>query len=107
MKIRTYLALFVITHLIILSMVSTVASNAEIPLKNAADPLPSWEEGLIKAAIIGFITNTTNVSHPDYVDPEERIATFDNDGTLLCELPDVVQVSFMLDRIREMAPRAP
>lgn len=107
MKIRTYLALFVITHLIILSMVSTVAANAEIPLKNAADPLPSWKEGLIKAAIISFVTNTTNVSHPDYVDPEERIATFDNDGTLWCELPDVVQVSFMLDRIREMAPEHP
>jgi hypothetical protein len=107
MRIKTYLALFVITHLIILSMVSTVAANTEISKKSEADPLPSWKEGLIKAAIISFVTNTTNESHPDYVVTGERIATFDNDGTLWCELPDVVQVSFMLDRIREMAPEHP
>lgn len=88
-------------------MVSTVAANAQVSLNNTLDPLPSWKEGLIKAAIISFVTNTTNESHPEYVDAEERIATFDNDGTLWCELPDVVQVSFMLDRIKEMAPKHP
>jgi phosphoserine phosphatase len=88
-------------------MVSTVAADAEISETIITDPLPSWKEGLIKAAIISFVTNTTNESHPDYVATEERIATFDNDGTLWCELPDFVQVSFMLDRIREMAPENP
>jgi len=85
-------------------LASTVSSNDELFDEGLADPLPSWKDGLVKDAIINFVANTTNESHPNYVAPEERIATFDNDGTLLCELPDVVQVSFMLDRIREMAP---
>ena len=107
MVIRRCLTLFVICYLSILMLASTVSSNGELFDEGLADPLPSWKDGLIKDAIINFVANTTNESHPNYVAPEERIATFDNDGTLLCELPDVVQVSFMLDRIRKMAPEHP
>ncbi len=74
---------------------------------DSQDPLPSWNEGATKSAILDFVTNTTNQSHPDYVDPEERIATFDNDGTLWCEYPDYVQSMFMFDRVRDMAPQHP
>ena len=104
MVIRRCLTLFVICYLSILMLASTVSSNGELFDEGLSDPLPSWKDGLVKDAIINFVANTTNESHTNYVAPEERIATFDNDGTLLCELPDVVQVSFMLDRIREMAP---
>jgi phosphoserine phosphatase len=107
MVLRRYLTIIVMGYLILLILATTSTANSELSENRSADPLPSWKDGLIKAAIISFVANSTNESHPDYVAPEERIATFDNDGTLLCELPDVVQVSFMLDRIREMAPKHP
>jgi phosphoserine phosphatase len=104
MLIRRYLTLFEVGYVIILILASTVTANGELFDEGSTDPLPSWNDGLIKEAIISFVANTTNESNPNYMAPEERIATFDNDGTLLCELPDVVQVSFILDRIKEMAP---
>lgn len=107
MVIRRCLTLFVICFLNISILASTVSANVELFDKAPADPLPSWNEGLTKAAIISFVANSTNESHPDYVAPEERIATFDNDGTLWCELPDFVQSRFMFDRIRDMAPDHP
>lgn len=107
MVIRRCLTLFVICFLNILILASTVSANVELFDKAPADPLPSWNEGWTKAAIISFVANSTNESHPDYVAPEERIATFDNDGTLWCELPDFVQSRFMFDRIRDMAPDHP
>jgi len=107
MGMKAYLVLFTIAQLIILSLVLTVSANDAIFEENAVDPLPSWNEGSTKAAIISFVANTTNESHPDYVAPDERIATFDNDGTLWCESPDYVQSLFMFDRIRDMAPEHP
>ena len=64
-------------------------------------------EGSAKIAILRFVANVTNKSNPDYVGPEERIATFDNDGTLWCEYPDYVQSRFMFDRVKDMAPEHP
>lgn len=107
MGIKTYLAVFTIAHLVILSLALTVSANADISVKSATDPLPSWNEGSTKAAIISFVANTTNKSHPDYAQPDERIAAFDNDGTLWCESPDYVQSLFMFDRIRDIAPEHP
>jgi phosphoserine phosphatase len=94
------------TCLIILSIASNVSSTMQSE-KGAIDPLPSWNDGSTKAAIVSFVGNTTNESHSSYVPPEERIATFDNDGTLWCESPDYVQSLFMFDRIRDMAPEHP
>jgi phosphoserine phosphatase len=71
------------------------------------DPLPSWNEGSAKNAILSFVANVTNKSNPDYVKAEERIATFDNDGTLWCEYPDYVQSRFMFDRVKDMVPEHP
>lgn len=102
MKISTSV-LSVIASLSILSLIS-MAIAVDL---NPEDPLPSWNEGQTKAAILNFVANTTNQSHPDYVEPEERIATFDNDGTLWCEYPDYVQSLFMFDRVRDMAPEHP
>lgn len=89
-----------------LSILSLISMAIAVDL-NPEDPLPSWNEGQTKAAILNFVANTTNQSHPDYVEPEERIATFDNDGTLWCEYPDYVQSLFMFDRVRDMAPEHP
>jgi phosphoglycolate phosphatase-like HAD superfamily hydrolase len=73
----------------------------------ATDPLPSWNEGATKAAIVQLVTETTRANGPSYVPPAERIATFDNDGTLWTEHPMYVEVLFTLDRIRAMAAQNP
>jgi phosphoglycolate phosphatase-like HAD superfamily hydrolase len=70
-------------------------------------PLPSWNEGPAKQAIISFVKNTTDKSSSDYVEPQDRIATFDQDGTLWVEHPLYTQASFALDRVRKLAPKHP
>jgi phosphoserine phosphatase len=72
-----------------------------------ADPLPSWNEGPAKAAIIKLIEDTTRAGSPDFVPPVERIATFDNDGTLWCEHPMYVEVLFTRERIHALASQNP
>jgi len=71
------------------------------------DPLPSWNEGPAKKAIIEFVEATTDESRPTFVPPAERIATFDNDGTLWPSHPMYTQLAFALDRIKTTAPQHP
>jgi len=73
----------------------------------AADPLPSWSDTAPKQAIIKFVEKVTKAGSPEFVPAPERIATFDNDGTLWCEQPMYVQMFFILDRIRQLAPQHP
>lgn len=73
----------------------------------AVDPLPSWNEGPAKKSILAFVTRVTTPGTPDFVPEPERIATFDNDGTLWCEQPVPVQLAFALDRVRTLAPQHP
>ena len=71
-----------------------------IPLQAlAADPLPSWNDGPVKQSILDFVTRATTEGCPGYIPPEERIATFDNDGTLWQEKP-VVQGAFLLEQVK-------
>ena len=72
-----------------------------------ADPLPSWNEGATKKAIVSFVEKVTTAGSPDYVVPSERIATFDNDGCLWCEQPMYFQAFYIFDRIKAMAPQHP
>ena len=71
------------------------------------DPLPSWNDGATKAAIVDFVGRVTTQNGPYFVPPAERIATFDNDGTLWIEQPMYVQLAFVLDRVKTMAPMHP
>jgi hypothetical protein len=73
----------------------------------AADPLPSWNAGKTKQSILQFVENITDKSSPDFVPPAERIATFDNDGTLWAEQPMYFQLFFALDRVKSLAPQHP
>jgi phosphoserine phosphatase len=73
----------------------------------AADPLPSWNEGKTKQSIISFVGHVTKKGSPDYVVPSERIATFDNDGTLWAEQPMYFQFIFALERVKVLAPQHP
>ena len=73
----------------------------------AADPLPSWDDGKARQAIVDFVTKVTKEGSPDFVPPAERIATFDNDGTLWAEQPLYFQLLFALDRVKALAPQHP
>lgn len=72
-----------------------------------ADPLPSWNDGKSKQAIMAFVTAVTKSGSPDFVPPAERIATFDNDGNLWSEQPMYFQLFFAVDRIKALAPQNP
>ncbi|RJG40287.1 HAD family hydrolase [Motilimonas pumila] len=71
------------------------------------DPLPSWNEGKAKQSIIKFVTAVTTPDSADFVAIPERIATFDNDGTLWAEKPMYFQLFFAIDRIKQLAPQHP
>jgi phosphoglycolate phosphatase-like HAD superfamily hydrolase len=86
----------------ILLTVLALALNAQ-----AVDLLPSWNEGPAKQAIIKFVQATTDKTSPQFVPPEERIATFDNDGTLWAEQPVYFQLLFAVDRVKALAPQHP
>jgi phosphoglycolate phosphatase-like HAD superfamily hydrolase len=73
----------------------------------AADPLPSWNDSAAKTAITDFVARVSTQGGADFVPAEQRIAVFDNDGTLWCERPNYVQAMFALDRIKAMAPQHP
>ncbi len=73
----------------------------------AQDPLSSWNDGPTKQAIVAFVAKVSKEGSPDFVPPAERIATFDNDGTLWCEQPMYFQLFFALDRVKTLAPQHP
>lgn len=90
---------------VILSQMALVFSVASALAQS--DPLPSWNDGATKQAIIDFVGAVTSEGGPDYVAPEDRIATFDNDGTLWVEQPMYVQLAFALDRLRALSEQHP
>jgi hypothetical protein len=73
----------------------------------AADPLPSWNDGAAKQAIIAFVRDTTDISSAKFVTPEARIATFDQDGTLWVEHPMYTQVVYCLERVPTVVAHRP
>ena len=73
----------------------------------AQDALPSWNDTAPKKAIVDFVERVTKEGSPDFVRPEERIAAFDNDGTLWAEQPVYFQLLFAIDRVKALAPQHP
>jgi phosphoserine phosphatase len=78
-----------------------------VVIARTADPLPSWNDTAPKKAILAFVERVTKDGSPDFVSPAERIAVFDNDGTLWAEQPLYFQAFFILDRIKVLAPQHP
>ena len=72
-----------------------------------SDPLPSWNDGPVKKTVVEFVSRVTRDGGPDFVPPTERIAVFDNDGTLWAEQPLYFQFLFALDRVKTLAPTHP
>ena len=91
---------------LIAAVLAVLVSAATNGFAQQADQLPSWNDGPTKAAIIQFVQDVTTEGNPNYVEPAERIATFDNDGTLWCEQP-VVQGAFILHRLTQMVEKDP
>ena len=77
------------------------------PAHAESDPLSSWDDGPAKATIIEFVAKVTKKGSPDFVPPAERIAVFDNDGTLWAEQPMYFQLFFVLDRVKALSPQHP
>jgi phosphoserine phosphatase len=99
MKVK--LALLYVLTLILASICSDLA------IVHAADALASWNDGKTKQSILAFVEKVTTPASPDFVPPAERIATFDNDGTLWPSHPMYTQLAFALDRIKALAPKHP
>ena len=80
---------------------------ASMVIAQTADPLPSWNAGAAKQAILQFVTDVSTTGGAKFVPPAERIAVFDNDGTLWAEHPMYFQFAFALDRVKALAPQHP
>jgi len=90
--------LAVVARILLLSSSAAQASD---------DPLPSWNEGPARTALLDFVAKVTKEGGPDFVPAAERVATFDNDGTLWVEQPMYTQLAFTLDRVKALAPEHP
>src|ERR1043165_8955952 len=92
---------FIVVVLAVVSGISVAAANA------ADDPLSSWNTGAAKTAIIDFVAKTTKAGGPNFAPLEERVATFDQDGTLWVEHPMYTQVMYCLDRVPALIKEKP
>jgi phosphoglycolate phosphatase-like HAD superfamily hydrolase len=85
----------------------TIVALTSSALHAQQDPLPSWNDTAPKRTIVSFVERVTNPAAAEFVSPAERIATFDNDGTLWAEQPMYVQLEFVIDRVEALAPERP
>src|SRR6187549_982307 len=88
---------------VLLGPLRSISASAQ----TSGDPLPSWNDGATKQSITSFVARVTTQGGPDFVPADQRIATFDNDGTLWIEQPMYVQLAFILDRVKALAPQNP
>jgi len=96
--------------LVILLVIGALLASAAFFValtRSTADPLPSWRDGPVKEAIVAYVERVTARGGRDYLPPEHRVATFDNDGTLWSEKPIYFQLQFALDRVKALAPEHP
>ena len=98
--------ILVALSVLVLSLGCAQSVDTAPPVK-VVDPLPSWNEGEAKQAIFDFVVRVTDSASPDLVPEPERIAVFDNDGTLWSEQPMYFQLIFAIDRVKAMAPEHP
>jgi hypothetical protein len=91
----------------LLASAATAATLSAFPTLAQGDPLPSWNDGRARQAIVDFVAAVTREGSPNFVPVSQRVATFDNDGTLWCEQPMYVQLAFALDRVKALAPMHP
>lgn len=90
-----------------LMVAGLLSTGIATPRLRAADPLPSWNAGPTKQSLVDFVVKVTGDASPDFVPVSERVAVFDNDGTLWCEQPMYAQLAFALDRVKALAAEHP
>jgi len=105
-RMHNLIAIALVCALAITTSFAHAALAAEA-LAAVADALPSWNDGAAKKSVVEFVAKVTKEGGPDFVAPAERIAVFDNDGTLWCEQPLYFQFLFALDRVKSLAPQHP
>jgi phosphoglycolate phosphatase-like HAD superfamily hydrolase len=108
MSLRSRQLGLLLTFLLLWGCAGSTAPDTQDPADAAAstaqvDPLPSWNDTATKAQIIAFVRSVSDSDDPAFVEPEDRIATFDNDGTLWVEQPAYTEVAFALHRVRDLA----
>src|SRR5947199_10345784 len=96
-----------LSSLALLPLLSASLRSTAAQAQAQRDPLPSWNDGATKSSILDFVARVTTQGGPFFVPVEQRIATFDNDGTLWVEQPMYVQFAFALDRVKVIAPVHP
>ena len=106
-KNRISIHRFMVIGLVLIVSYAGQAQQAGQTITRTDDPLPSWNDTKQKQAIVAFVQQVTKKGTPDYVAPEERIATFDNDGTLWSEQPLYFEDYFVFSQIRDLAPKHP
>lgn len=106
MQVKTIKKLF-ITVLYSLLFALTACSLETSNAAQAIDPLPSWNTGMTKSSIIGFVEDVTNPTSPNFIKVSDRIATFDNDGNLWSEQPMYFQLFFAIDRVKQLVAEHP
>jgi haloacid dehalogenase-like hydrolase len=89
------------------ALLTAAAGAAVLPAQGQTDPLPSWNDGPVKSSITDFVARVTMPGSANFMPVDQRVATFDNDGTLWCEQPMYVQLAFALDRVKALAPLHP
>jgi hypothetical protein len=97
----------VIREALLLCSFAVSLVRSDVPSPSSPDPLPSWNNGAPKQAILHFVAEVTGPGRPGFVPPEQRIAAFDNDGTLWVEQPIPTELAFSFDRIRVLAAQHP
>ena len=102
---------FIVVFTIVVLIASCTQNETKETTSNIAvetsDPLPSWNNGATKTAIIDYVNDVTNTESANFIEIKDRIATFDNDGNLWSEQPAYFQLFFAIDRIKELAPEHP
>jgi phosphoserine phosphatase len=96
-----------IMRAVVLGLIALFAGAPRVGVAAEVDQLPSWNAGFAKQSIVGFVEKVTKEGAPEFVPIAERIAVFDNDGTLWSEQPMYVQLAFVLDRVKALAPKHP
>jgi phosphoglycolate phosphatase-like HAD superfamily hydrolase len=96
----------VLAGLLTSTAIAAMPLSARLALAQS-DPLPSWNDGANKQSIVSFVAAVTKEGSPDFVPAQQRVATFDNDGTLWCEQPMYVQLAFALERVKALSNQHP
>ena len=104
---RRYVRRRTVLGLLFLLLMFVLVLPPVLAFGRSGDPLPSWNDGAAKTQIMEFVRAVVTENSPDYVPPDERIAVFDNDGTLWIEQPIYTQLAFAIDRVKALAPEHP